>query len=203
MENQELNFYEKLNKMQTLLKAPKEKKNTFGNFKYRSIEDILESIKPLLETYKLVLLISDEVVSIGERIYIKATAKIINTTDDKCLESIGYAREATHKKGMDESQITGAASTYARKSSLSALFCLDNSHDADATNDHKENNVIDSYNELSNMVLNCDTVECLTSWSKNNTDKLSYLKKVSSEDANKLRNMYSSRLKELRGELDE
>ncbi len=136
MENQELNFYEKLNKIQTLLKAPKEQTNTFGKYKYRSIEDILESIKPLLETYKLVLLISDEVVSIGERIYIKATAKVINTTDDKCLESIGYAREATHKKGMDESQITGAASTYARKSSLAALFCLDNSKDADATNDH-------------------------------------------------------------------
>ena len=143
MENQELNFYEKLNKIQTLLKAPKEQVNNFGKYKYRSIEDILESIKPLLETYKLVLLISDEVVSIGERIYIKATAKVINTTDDKCLESIGYAREATHKKGMDESQITGAASTYARKSSLAALFCLDNSKDADATNDHKENNIID------------------------------------------------------------
>lgn len=203
MENQELNFYEKLNKIQTLLKAPKEQMNNFGNYKYRSIEDILESIKPLLEEYKLILLISDEIVLIGERFYIKATARVINTVGEEILQSTGFAREAFQKKKMDESQITGAASTYARKSALAALFCIDNSRDADATNNHQEDNAEDIYNELGDMVLNCETVECLANWSKNNTEKLTYLKRVSSEDANKLRNMYASRLKELKGELDE
>lgn len=124
---------EKLMKIQQELKAPKGQYNNFGNYSYRSCEDILEAVKPLLLREKLVLKLSDELVQIGERYYIKATAKLIDENGE--IENIAYAREEESKKGMDGSQITGASSSYARKYALNGLFLIDDVKDSDSTND--------------------------------------------------------------------
>jgi len=123
-----------LAEIQQALKAPKGQTNAFGKYKYRSCEDILESLKPLLGSFSLI--VSDEIVLIGERYYIKATATL---SDGKVThQAFGYARESLDKKGMDVAQITGATSSYARKYALNGLFAIDDTKDADATNDHKE-----------------------------------------------------------------
>lgn len=120
---------DKLIKVIEKLKAPKNQKNNFGGYKYRSCEDILEAVKPLLNKEGLRLKISDEICEIGDRIYVKATATI---TDGENSESnTAFAREALTKKGMDESQITGTASSYARKYALNGLLCIDDTKDAD------------------------------------------------------------------------
>lgn len=122
--------------VQARLKAPKGQMNKFGGYKYRSCEDILEAVKPLLEENKLVLVLGDEIELIGDRWYVKATAKIIGEDGD--VTNSAYAREAESKKGQDESQITGTASSYARKYALNGLFLIDDTKDADATNDHQK-----------------------------------------------------------------
>lgn len=119
----------KLCRVQAALKAPKNQRNNFGNYNYRSCEDILEAVKPLLAKEGLVLTISDSIEMIGTRIYVKATATL--TDGEKEITTSAYAREADVKKGMDESQITGAASSYARKYTLNGLFCIDDCKDAD------------------------------------------------------------------------
>lgn len=126
---------EKIAVIQRTLKAPKNQVNKFGGYNYRSCEDILEAVKPLLNG--LVLTVSDEIVAVADRVYVKATAKI--TDGVNTLENSAFAREALTKKGMDESQITGAASSYARKYALNGLLCIDDTKDADATNDHSDN----------------------------------------------------------------
>lgn len=123
---------EKLSEIQTKLKAPKSQYNSFGKYNYRNQEDILEAVKPLLNG--LVLTVSDEIVEIGGRIYVKATSKI--SDGENSVEVSAYARESEDKKGMDSAQLTGATSSYARKYSLNGLFLIDDTRDADATNDH-------------------------------------------------------------------
>lgn len=123
-----------LNKIQCELKAPKTQNNNFGGYTYRSCEDILEALKPLLEKYEATLTISDEMVLIGERYYIKATATLSDKNGSVSVSA--YAREPLNKKGMDEAQITGATSSYARKYALNGLFAIDDEKDADATNTH-------------------------------------------------------------------
>ena len=118
-----------LKKIQQKLKAPKSQRNSFGNYNYRSCEDILEAVKPLLAEEGALLLLADEMVQIGERYYIKATARFVH--DKESIEVSAYAREAEIKKGMDESQITGTASSYARKYALNGLFLIDDTKDAD------------------------------------------------------------------------
>ena len=130
-----------LAEIQQKLVAPKNQRNNFGKYNYRSCEDILEAVKPLLG--ECVLTISDEIVEVGGRIYVKSTA----TLEASCISAkgnyipkascSGWAREPEDRKGMDASQITGASSSYARKYALNGLFCIDDSKDADATNDHK------------------------------------------------------------------
>lgn len=122
--------------IQHKLKAPKGQYNSFGKYNYRSCEDILESVKPLLKEHNLALLIDDEIVQIGERYYVKATAKI--TDGRECVSATAYAREPDTKKGMDESQITGATSSYARKYALNALLCIDDTKDADTMDNSKK-----------------------------------------------------------------
>lgn len=119
------------------LKVSKENENKFGGYKYRSCEDILEAVKPLLIEQNLLLNISDEVVLLGERYYIKATAKIFD--ENGSIESTGWARESLSKKGMDDSQITGASSSYARKYALNGLLCIDDTKDADSFNNNEDN----------------------------------------------------------------
>ena len=125
-----------LSKIQTELKAPKGQYNNFGKYAYRSCEDITEALKPLLGKYEASLTISDEIVFIGNRFYVKATATLRGKAGE--ISAVGLAREADAKKGMDESQITGAASSYARKYALNGLFAIDDAKDADATNMHEE-----------------------------------------------------------------
>ena len=126
----------KLVAVQAALKAPKGQFNKFGGYKYRSCEDILEAVKPLLLEQGLQLTITDEPVEVGGRIYIKATATVTDGSETAAVS--GYAREAETKKGMDESQITGTASSYARKYALNGLFLIDDTKDADATNEHQK-----------------------------------------------------------------
>ena len=124
-------------KIQAELKAPKGQTNNFGKYKYRSAEDIIEAVKPILNKYGTALVISDEVVQVGDRIYIKATATLLDGTEDH-ISVCGWAREEEVKKGMDAAQITGAASSYARKYALNGLFAIDDTKDSDATNEHKD-----------------------------------------------------------------
>jgi hypothetical protein len=128
----------KLRIIQQKLKAPKSQYNNFGNYKYRSCEDILEAVKPLLEETKTILLLSDEVISVGARIYVKATAILQDCESEENAVVNGYAREDETKKGMDGSQITGASSSYARKYALNGLFAIDDTKDADAINKEKK-----------------------------------------------------------------
>lgn len=137
-----MGIYSQLAKVQQALKAPKNQRNNFGNYNYRSCEDILEAVKPLLIANDLALTISDEMVEVGGRIYVKATA-ILYATDGNptgaYIQSItvsAFAREEETKKGMDSAQITGSASSYARKYALNGLFCIDDTKDPDSINTH-------------------------------------------------------------------
>lgn len=127
---------ERLLAVQIGLKAPKGQTNDFGKYNYRSCEDIMEAVKPLLAEQGLVLTISDELVCVGDRYYIKTEARLRMNGDAK-ISSYGYAREDKEKKGMSEAQITGSTSSYARKYALNGLFLIDDTKDAD-TNEHKE-----------------------------------------------------------------
>ena len=129
-----MTLVEKIIKVQSTLKAPKNQRNNFGNYNYRSCEDILEAVKPLLAENGLILTISDDMVMLGNRFYVKAEATI--TDGENKITNTAFAREEETKKGMDASQITGAASSYARKYALNGLFCIDDTKDTDATNTH-------------------------------------------------------------------
>lgn len=121
--------------IQNKLKAPKGRKNNFGNYNYRSCEDILEAVKPLLAEYECTLTLTDDIVEVGGRVYVKATATICKSDESfRCVTA--FAREAETKKGMDDSQITGTASSYARKYALNGLFLIDDTKDAD-TDEYK------------------------------------------------------------------
>ena len=129
-------IYEKLVALQNELKAPKGNYNSFGKYRYRSCEDILEAVKPLCKKYGLALVLSDGVVQCGDRIYIQATATLTDTEDNAQVRNFALARESAEKRGMDDSQITGTASSYARKYALNGLFCIDDTKDAD-TDEYK------------------------------------------------------------------
>lgn len=146
-------------KIQSELKAPKNQFNKFGGYKYRSCEDIMEAIKPLLAKYNCWLTINDDIIEVGGRIYVKATARIHDAETGEEITNTAFAREAENKKGMDVSQITGASSSYARKYALNGLFLIDDTKDADATNTHgktekdieneqKNKKLIDSVQEI-------------------------------------------------------
>ena len=127
-----MTIYEKLKIIQTKLKAPKGQYNNFGRYNYRSLEDITEAVKPLLDEVGAVLTITDDIVLIGDRFYVKATAYLVGTQkDDGLVSVVAFARESEDKKGMDSSQVTGAASSYARKYALNGLFAIDDTKDTD------------------------------------------------------------------------
>ena len=135
------NVYLKLVKVQNELKAPKSQYNSFGKYSYRNCEDILEALKPLLNEVKAIVNISDEIILIGERYYVKATVKFIDAETGEVVEASAMAREEETKKGMDASQLTGSTSSYARKYALNGLFAIDDTKDADTTNTHGKENV--------------------------------------------------------------
>ena len=132
-----MNIYEKLLKAQVELKAPKGQYNSFGKYKYRSCEDILEALKPVLDKFKLTLFIKDDVIEVNGRNYVKAVITLVNIEKpDEIIETSALAREEREKKGMDGSQITGASSSYARKYALNGMFMIDDTKDSDSTNTH-------------------------------------------------------------------
>ena len=136
---------DKLLAIQSELKAPKGQYNSFGKYKYRSCEDILEAVKPLLKKYEAVLTISDDMVEIGERVYVKATATL--RCGEQVYTNTAFAREPDDKKGMDVSQVTGTASSYARKYCLNGLFLIDDTKDADTDEYVKQTQIQERSND--------------------------------------------------------
>lgn len=161
-----MSIYEKLHTIQKTLKAPKNQYNKFGNYKYRSCEDIVESVKPLLPDGTF-LLLSDEVVQIGDRFYVKAEAALVD--EKQRVNTYAYAREPLDKKGMDASQITGASSSYARKYALNGLFSIDDTKDAD-TDEHakkiKDKGMIGNYTPPTKEENNKDARKLAEGWLK-------------------------------------
>ena len=119
--------------IQSRLKAPKNQRNNFGGYNYRNCEDIMEAVKPLLKEVNCSLIVSDDIVQVGDRIYVKATATL-HTPSGTTFTNTAFAREPLSKKGQDDSQVTGAASSYARKYALNGLFCIDDTKDTDTLN---------------------------------------------------------------------
>lgn len=130
-----MKIQESLLHIQAALKAPKNQYNKFGGYKYRSAEDILEAVKPIAHKYGCVIILNDDIQQVGDRIYVKASAMVMDG-EGHTITSSAFAREELDKKGMDASQITGSASSYARKYALNGLLCIDDTKDADATNTH-------------------------------------------------------------------
>lgn len=130
-------IYAALQAVQRDLKAPKNQINKFGGYKYRSCEDIVEAVKPLLNDNGLFLTMSDEIISVADRVYVKATCRVTDVATGDCIETTAMAREAVQKKGADDSQITGMASSYARKYALNGLFAIDDTKDTD-TNEYRQ-----------------------------------------------------------------
>lgn len=156
-----------LREIQKLLKAPKGQYNKFGGYKYRSCEDILNSVKALLDQTQCFLTISDEVVCIGNRYYVKATATLTNSEGVQ-VSTCAYAREDEQKKGMDASQLTGATSSYARKYALNGLFCIDDTKDADTevfslqTNSQEDIDL--ALDDLKRCKTSADVKQTMLSW---------------------------------------
>ena len=148
-----------LHEIQKELKAPKSQRNTFWNYNYRSTEDIMEAVKPLL--WNATLTISDEIVEVWGRVYVKATATY--KSEDETVTTTAYAREPETKKGMDDAQITGATSSYARKYALNGLFAIDDTKDSDATNKHEKQ--VKDINEFQKKWLNYeDLIAIIDAW---------------------------------------
>lgn len=173
-----MNIYEKLLKTQVELKAPKGQYNSFGKYKYRSCEDILEALKPVLDKFKLTLFIKDDVIEVNGRNYVKAVITLVNIEKpDEIIETSALAREEETKKGMDGSQITGASSSYARKYALNGMFMIDDTKDSDSTNTHgkeekteaeRKKEAIEAINKLADTEEKTEKVfDMITKFNKN------------------------------------
>ena len=177
---------EKLGVIQQELIAPKNQYNSFGKYSYRSCEDILEGLKPCLKKVKAAVTVSDEIIMIGERYYIKATATLRDTESETSISNTAYARESEAKKGMDESQVTGATSSYARKYALNGLFCIDDVKDADSRDNRQkeaeeQKKAEDEQRKIENMVISKVKVDALNARCEKDgvePDKLAKLYKV-------------------------
>jgi hypothetical protein len=132
-----MNIFKQLREVQSELKAPKSQYNSFGKYKYRNAEDILEAVKPLLSKHGLTLTLSDDINIIGDRYYVRAEV-VVSNDDGEMIPVVAFAREEENKKGMDGSQVTGASSSYARKYALNGMFCIDDTKDSDTTNTHDD-----------------------------------------------------------------
>lgn len=149
-----MGIYEKLSSIQEELKAPKNAYNSFGKYNYRSCEDILEGLKPVLKKYKATLFISDSLELIGDRYYVKAVVRLVDIETGETVENTAYAREELDKKGMDWSQITGATSSYARKYALNGMFLIDDTKDADTDEYQNQQNKKGAKESASDAKLN-------------------------------------------------
>ena len=174
----EMNLKSKLMNIQQELKCNKGQYNSFGKYKYRSCEDILESVKPLLKKYNCTLTLNDTLEYIGERYYIKATATLSNIDNEDMITNTAYAREELEKKGMDGSQITGTASSYARKYALNGLLAIDDTKDADTDEFKKQTTEEMITDEQKNTIKNTFTTDDIKDiLEKYNKPKLSSLTK--------------------------
>lgn len=179
-----MEIYKKLLAIQSELKAPKSQYNNFGKYKYRNCEDILESLKPLLTKNEAVVTISDEIITIGQRFYLKATAKIFDTQTGESIETTAYAREEETKKGMDGSQLTGCSSSYARKYALNGLFSIDDTKDSDFPNGYeKKETDINLKNKLK---------ELISEYSKKSGKKINVVVEEIKKKAGKDLNLFSA-----------
>lgn len=183
--------------IQSELKAPKSQRNTFGNYNYRTLEDILEAVKPLLKKEKCTLTITDDVVMVGDRTYIKATATLVNEKGDK-VSTTAFAREPLSKPKFDESQVTGSASSYARKYALNGLFCIDDTKDADTLNVDK------SYTQPQQTpqpetakVTNIDAIKLAISLADSESSLLSIWNDTPTDLRAKVKSAFTNRKKEL------
>lgn len=162
--------------IQSRLHAPKDNRNDFGKYNYRSAEDILENVKPILKEVKCTLILGDEIIMVADRIYVKATARLQNSTGE-VEETSAFAREEETKKGYDAAQITGSASSYARKYALNGLFCIDDTKDPDATNTHgKETTELDDI--LAEIRSAKNENELKTAWNKHKDKDKHYNNKI-------------------------
>ena len=152
------NIATKLLEIQTELKAPKGQYNKFGNFNYRSAEDIIEAVKPICAKHGVLLTLRDELNHVGERYYIKATARLTDCESAEYIETCAFAREAASKSGMDDSQLTGSTSSYARKYALNGLFAIDDTKDAD-TDEYKRQTDANKEEEAFNKAVEKDLSE--------------------------------------------
>lgn len=166
---------EALHVIQTKLNAPKNQENKFGGYKYRSLEDITGAIKQWLAETGAVFTLNDEMVQVGDRIYVKATATL--RAEDDPISSTGWAREPSSRKGMDEAQVTGATSSYARKYAANALFCIDdtkdpdsfdNRHDSKKETSDKDSTAEPVYSKFLDIVLAMETPEAVEKFGKDN-----------------------------------
>lgn len=185
MEKQKRSIYQSLSAIQKELKAPKGQFNKFANFSYRSCEDILEAVKPLLDGCYLT--INDKIIKKGDRYYVEATATLVNGSEE--IKSVAYAREAESKKGMDEAQITGATSSYARKYALNGLFAIDDTKDADTAKPPKET-PIEVFNKAKAMITGTSNVNGLIDYS----DKLKTSKKFNATQKKELQSLISAKV---------
>lgn len=165
-----MKIYKQLRELQAELKAPKNQRNKFGNYNYRSAEDILEALKPLAVKHGLTFRISDSIEMVGDRVYVIATVSVCNDMGEH-MESNGFAREEDTKKGMDGSQITGAASSYARKYALNGLLLIDDTKDADATNTHDKGTASTPQEKPSNSGKKSDIMDMAVGYIKSQVDK--------------------------------
>ena len=156
---EEVTFTQRVIEVQSRLKAPKSQYNKFGNYRYRSAEDILLAVKPLLAEHSLMLTITDDIVLVSDRVYVKATASL--TDGKETASATAWAREDASKKGMDGAQVTGSASSYARKYALNGLFLIDDTKDPDATNDHGEGRVREMITKINSV---CSRRELIDVW---------------------------------------
>ena len=175
----------RLIEIQKELKAPKGQYNSFGKYKYRNCEDILEAVKPLLEARNLFITLNDDIVSVNERYYVKATATIFDSEGKEIAHTSAFAREEENKKGMDGSQVTGASSSYARKYALNGLFAIDDTKDSDTTNKGEikpepQEEPIDNDIDLIEGLKACDTIANLIQYKSLHlhqvSDKAKFLK---------------------------
>lgn len=179
-----MSIHEKLCAIQQKLVAPKKQFNKFGNYHYRSCEDILEAVKPLLQENNVTLVVNDEIVTIGDRYYVKSTAVLTDCKTGDSFSNSAYAREEEKKTGMSESQITGACSSYARKYALNGLFCIDDVKDDD-TGDNSGNKKKTSAADTKKKEANSDKVDEIMAKCKSDgidVDKFFALYKVTSKE---------------------
>lgn len=181
----------KLIEIQSELKAPKNQRNTFGGYMYRNAEDILEALKPLLLKHECQLTISDDIVEVAGRIYVKATCTLIGDKDEKIIVS-AYAREEDVKKGMDAAQITGSASSYARKYALNGMFLIDDTKDPDATNDHGKGNPREEPKKV-----NADTIISAVKMAKTKDELVKIWQGLDPDTRGELQEVFSQRKAEL------